>query len=59
VRDREAGATDPGRIRFTPSILPPYARRSRSREVLILDLDRRLPGGVVSFAWQIIFAGNC
>ena len=35
VRDREAGAADPGRIRFTPSILPPYARRSRSLEVLI------------------------
>jgi len=38
VRDRgaaddAAGAT--GRIRFTPAILPPYARRSRSLEVLI------------------------
>jgi transposase-like protein len=34
VRDR--GATDDaGRIRFTPAILPPYARRSRSLEVLI------------------------
>ena len=28
VRDREAGADDQGRIRFTPAILPPYARRS-------------------------------
>lgn len=35
VRDREAGAADPNRIRFTPAILPPYARRSRSLEVLI------------------------
>lgn len=35
VRDREAGAEDAGRIRFTPAILPPYARRSRSLEVLI------------------------
>jgi putative transposase len=32
VRDREADATDPDRIRFSPSILPPYMRRSnRSR----------------------------
>jgi len=35
VRDRAAGAKDAGRIRFTPAILPPYARRSRSLEVLI------------------------
>jgi hypothetical protein len=34
VRDRGA-ADDAGRIRFTPTILPPYARRSRSLEVLI------------------------
>ena len=34
VRDRGA-ADDTGRIRFTPAILPPYARRSRSLEVLI------------------------
>ena len=34
VRDRGAAA-DAGRIRFTPAILPPYARRSRSLEVLI------------------------
>src|SRR5215212_11095445 len=27
VRDREADATDPDRIRFSPSILPPYMRR--------------------------------
>ena len=33
VRDREVG--EEGRIRFSPSILPPYARRSRSLEVLI------------------------
>jgi transposase-like protein len=34
VRDRGA-ADDAGRIRFTPAILPPYARRSPSLEVLI------------------------
>jgi transposase-like protein len=34
VRDRDAGAGD-GRITFTPSILPPYARRSKSLEVLL------------------------
>ena len=34
VRDRGA-ADDAGRIRFTPAILPPYARRSRSLEVLV------------------------
>ena len=27
VRDRAAAAGDPGRIRFTPAILPPYLRR--------------------------------
>jgi transposase-like protein len=35
VRDREAGAEDPARIRFSPVILPPYARRSKSLEMLI------------------------
>jgi transposase-like protein len=35
VRDREAAADDPERIRFTPEILPPYARRSKSLEMLI------------------------
>jgi len=34
VRDREAIA-DTARIRFTPAILPPYARRSRSVETLL------------------------
>ena len=34
VRDRGA-ADNAGRVRFTPAILPPYARRSRSLEVLI------------------------
>ncbi len=33
VRDREAAGG--GRIRFSPSILPPYARRTKSLEVLI------------------------
>src|SRR5258708_38107134 len=35
VRDREAAAGDPGRIRFSPSILPPYMRRSKSIETLL------------------------
>ncbi len=35
VRDREAGADDPERIRFTPAILPPYARRSKSLDTLL------------------------
>jgi len=35
VRDRCVGAENAERIRFTPAILPPYARRSRSLEVLI------------------------
>lgn len=35
-RVRDCGAADDaGRIRFTPAILPPYARRSRSLEVLV------------------------
>ena len=35
VRDRETGAAIRERIRFTPTILPPYARRSKSLEMLI------------------------
>ena len=35
VRDRQAAADDPARIRFSPSILPPYMRRSRSMETLL------------------------
>ena len=35
VRDREAAAADPGRNRFSPSILPPYMRRSKSIETLL------------------------
>jgi transposase-like protein len=35
VRDRDAAAGDPGRIRFTPGILPPYLRRSKSIETLL------------------------
>ena len=35
VRDREAAADDPDRIRFSPSILPPYVRRSKSIETLL------------------------
>jgi putative transposase len=35
VRDRAAAADAAERIRFTPAILPPYARRSKSLEVLI------------------------
>ena len=35
VRDREASADDPARIRFRPAVLPPYARRSKSIDTLI------------------------
>src|SRR5262245_35351555 len=35
VRDRQAAADDPRRIRFSPSLLPPYMRRSRSIETLL------------------------
>ena len=57
VRDREADATDPDRIRFSPSILPPYMRRSKSIETAADplpegDLDRRLLRGAGGAAWQ-------
>jgi putative transposase len=42
VRDREASADDPARIRFRPAILPPYARRSRSVDTLIPILYGRV-----------------
>jgi len=35
VRDRGADAHGPGRIRFTPAILPPYVRRSKSLEAVL------------------------
>jgi putative transposase len=35
VRDRGAAVDDPGRIRFSPTILPPYMRRSKSVETLL------------------------
>jgi putative transposase len=35
VRDRGVGADDAERIRFTPAILPPYMRRSKSIETLL------------------------
>jgi hypothetical protein len=35
VRDRGAAAADPWRIRFTPAILPPCLRRSKSIETLL------------------------
>jgi transposase-like protein len=35
VRDRGVSADDPGRIRFSPAILPPYMRRSKSIETLL------------------------
>ncbi len=38
VRDREAAA-DPDCIRFSPSILPPYMRRSKSIETLLAFYD--------------------
>jgi putative transposase len=50
ARDREAAVGDAGRIRFTPAILPPYLRRSKSPETLLPILylkgtkpDRRQP----------------
>jgi transposase-like protein len=38
VRDRDATADDPARIRFSPTILPPYMRRSKSIETLLAVL---------------------
>lgn len=35
VRDRVAKAADPDRIRFTSALLPPYARRTKSLDVLL------------------------
>ncbi len=35
VLDRGAIADDPGHIRFSPAILPPYMRRSKSIETLL------------------------
>lgn len=35
VRDRGTGADDADRIRFSSAILPPYARRTRSLDVLL------------------------
>ena len=35
ARDREAAADSPDRLRFTPSILPPHVRRSKSIETLL------------------------
>ena len=35
VRDREAATDDPGRIRFSPTILPAYLRRSKSIDALL------------------------
>ena len=58
VRDREAAADDAERIRFTPAILPPYARRSKKPRGADPDplpeghLDRRLRGGAGRLARQ-------
>jgi putative transposase len=41
VRDREAAAADPDRIWFSPSILPPYMRRSKSIETPLPILYRK------------------
>ena len=35
VRDRSSDGDDASRVRFTPAILPPYARRTRSLEILL------------------------
>ena len=42
VRDREAGADDPGRIRFTPAILPPF-QSSEARSAPCLRPEARGP----------------
>ena len=46
VRDREVAADNADRIRFTPAIVPPYLRRSKSIETLlpILYLKGISPG---------------
>ena len=41
VRDKGADGDDDGRIRFSPAILPPYARRSKSLDVLLPHLYLR------------------
>ncbi len=41
MRDRQADASDPDRIRFSPSILPPYMRRSKWIETLLTILYRK------------------
>jgi hypothetical protein len=51
VRDREAGVDDQTRIRFTPAILPPYARRSRNLDTLMPIL--RLPGPTASILRRV------
>src|SRR5271154_1082599 len=47
VRDRQAGPGSGERIRFAPTILPPYARWTKSLEVLIpilyLNVLNKLP----------------
>ena len=44
VRDREAAEGE--RIRYSPAILPRYARRSKSLEVLIpIRIDRAITAG--------------
>jgi putative transposase len=39
VPDREAAAGDHDRVHFTPAILPPYMRRSKSIETLLPTLS--------------------
>jgi hypothetical protein len=58
VRDRQVAADDPARIRFSPSILPPYMRRSRSIETLLASKVSRGPRGFGGwFRWQCDKAG--
>jgi transposase-like protein len=50
VRDRGAGGDDPARIRFTPAILPPYVRRSKSIETLLPVLYLK---GISTGDWEV------
>src|SRR5256714_6275563 len=60
VRDREAAADDVSRIRFTPAILPPYMRRSKSIEALLPILYLKgISSGDFSEALAAARQGRC
>jgi hypothetical protein len=44
----QAAADNPGRIRFTPAILPPYMQRSKSIETLLPILYLRASQPAIS-----------